>query len=167
MGLIRPPKMVVPAEVDYLPSLRQFMSKVGEKYKLTRHEINAFRISIDEAATNIIKHGYQDDTGSITMKVLMNDNKLIVELIDQGQSFDPNVVKNPNISSFVENGKKGGLGIFMMRKFLDKIEYEVTDVGNVLRLIKERENGYSRPVVFPIISILQKFKQKFLPSVFS
>ena len=106
MGLIQPTKMVVPAEVDYLPALRQFMSKIGEKYSLTKHEINAFRISIDEAATNIIKHGYHENVGSITLKVNVNENRLIVELIDQGQSFDPNVVDNPNITSFVENGKR-------------------------------------------------------------
>ena len=165
MGLILHKKMVVPAEADYLPALREFISKIGERYKFTNHEINAFRISIDEAATNIIKHGYQDGAGSITMKVSVNDNRLIVELIDQGQSFDPNVVDKPNITSFVENGKKGGLGIFMMRKFLDKIEYEVTKMGNVLRLIKLREDTITRPFIDPISGMFKRFKQRFFPSM--
>lgn len=165
MGLIRPPKMVVPAEADYLPALRQFISNIGEKYKLTKHEINAFKISIDEAATNIIKHGYQDGVGSITMKVFVSNDRLIVELIDQGQSFDPNIVDNPNITSFVEKAKKGGLGIFMMRKFLDVIEYEVTNIGNVLRLIKLRENKVTRSLFVPITSVFRRIKEKLLFSV--
>jgi len=159
MRQISPQKMVIPAEVSYLPALRQFISRIGEKYSLTKHEINAFRISIDEAATNIIKHGYQGCVGSITMKVHVNNEHLIVELIDQGQSFDPKVMKNPNISQYIKTSKKGGLGIYIMRKFLDTIEYEVTNVGNILRLVKVRENNVPRPFIVPISSAFRRFKE--------
>lgn len=160
-----PKRMVVPADTSYLPALRQFISRIGEKYSFTKHEINAFRISIDEAATNIIEHGYRDDVGSITMKVRVDKKRLIVELIDNGKSFDPNVVGNPNIPNYVENSKKGGLGIFIMRKFLDTIEYEVTNIGNVLRLIKLREDKVTRPFVVPITLAFQRFKEKLFPSM--
>ena len=158
-------QMVVPADTSYLPTMRQFISQIGEKYNFTKHEINAFRISIDEAATNIIEHGYTNNIGSITMKVRGNRNKLVVELIDQGQSFDPGVIKDPNILSYVETQKKGGLGIFIMRKFLDSIEYEVTNMGNVLRLIKNRENGHSRPFIVPLTTAFKRIKKRLFPSL--
>ena len=154
-------ELVIPAEPDSLPVLRNFISNLGVKHRLSQHEINAFRISIDEACTNIIKYGYQDqESGSITMKVQVNNDRLIVELVDQGRSFDPNLVNNPNIDSYVEKRKKGGLGIFIMRKFLDVIEYEVTNIGNVLRLIKLRENKVTRLFVVPITSVFRRFKEK-------
>lgn len=159
--LSRQNELVIPAEPDSLPVLRNYISNLGDKYRLSQHEVNAFRISIDEACANIIKHGYQDqESGSITMKVQVNHDRLVVELVDQGISFDPNVVNNPNIVSYVEKRKKGGLGIFIMRKFLDVIEYDVTSIGNVLRLIKLRENKVTQPFVVPITSVFRRFKEK-------
>lgn len=154
--------LVVPAIPDSLPILRKFISQMGERYRFTKHEINAFRISIDEACTNIIKHGYQGaGEGYITMKVQANQNRLTVELIDQGRSFDPNVVNNPNVTMYVERGKKGGLGIFIMRKFLDAIEYEVTSIGNILRLTKFRQDNLAHPMMTPIIAAFKRLKEKF------
>ena len=159
--LFFPKKLVVPAIPDSLPIIRNFISQVGNRYRFSQHEINAFKISIDEACTNIIKHGYKNihPPGNITMKVFVNQDRLIVELIDQGKSFDPGRVGNPNVARYVENGRKGGLGIYIMRKFLDAIEYEVTGIGNVLRLTKLRENRVTRPFIFPLISIFRRFKE--------
>ncbi len=154
------PKIVVPAKSDYLPVLRNFVSQIGKKYRFTKHEINAFKISIDEACTNIIKHGYKEkNNGSITLKVRIKNDRLILELIDHGKSFDPNTIHDPNISSYVQNGKKGGLGIFIMRKFLDAIEYEVSSLGNILRLTKLRQVRSAEPV-FPILSALRRMKER-------
>jgi len=157
-------QVIVPAQIQYLPVLRKFISRIGSKYKFAKKEINAFKISIDEACTNIIKHGYSTDlSGSITMKVMVNEERLIVELIDQGKSFDPNSVSNPNLKNYVETGKKGGLGIFIMRKFLDEINYEINNHHNILRLTKNRSNS-SPPMIVPITSAFQRLKQKLFPA---
>lgn|GEM_PF-1124437 len=134
-----PKKIVVPATADSLPRIREFITKVGKRYRLSKHEINALKISIDEACTNIIKHGYQDNSGNIKLRVSIGVDQMIVELIDQGKSFDPNLVCEANVQDYVSSGKKGGLGIFIMRKFLDAIDYEVTSIGNILRLTKQRQ----------------------------
>lgn len=157
-------QVIVPAQIKYLPVLRKFISRIGSKYNFAKTEINAFKISIDEACTNIIKHGYKkDQSGSITMKVLVNDEQLIVELIDQGQSFDPNSVDNPNLKKYVDTGKKGGLGIFIMRKFLDDINYEINNHHNILRLTKNRSSASSQ-LVIPITTAFQRLKQKLFPA---
>ncbi|OQX94767.1 hypothetical protein B6I21_08935 [candidate division KSB1 bacterium 4572_119] len=155
-------KITVPAIPDSLPALRKFITQVGERYHFTTHEINAFRISIDEACTNIIKHGYHGrDNGQISMLINADNVRLVVELTDQGMSFDPTMVNNPNVSKYVEKRKKGGLGIFIMRKFLDVIEYEVTTTGNVMRLIKLRDKEIAKPAVDPITAAFKKLMDLF------
>ena len=135
-------QVTVPAVTESLPVLRKFITEAGERFRFTNHEINAFRISIDEACTNIIKHGYRGkEPGTIIMKVKVKRDRLVVEIIDQGENFDPNKVGKPDIHEYIERSQRGGLGIFIMRKFLDSIEYEATKIGNVMRLVKFRKNS--------------------------
>ena len=159
-------QVIVPAQINYLPILRKFIMRLGEKYNLSKHEITAFKISIDEACTNIIKHGYSNNqSGSITMKIFINSDQLILELIDQGKSFNPNNVDKPNLAQYIQDGKKGGLGIFIMQKFLDEITYTVGTQGNILRLIKKRlEYSPTEQIVVPVTSFFQRLKQILFPT---
>ena len=160
--LISNEQIIVPAHTGYLPVIRKFIARIASKYRLSKNEINALTISVDEACTNIIKHGYNNvQSGSITMNVHVKYDRLIVELIDQGQSFDPNQVCDPNISHYVQTGKKGGLGIFIMKKFLDDIQYATSEHTNILRLIKFRKDGSTLPILIPITSAIRRLKEKF------
>lgn len=155
-------QIIVPAHINYLPELRKFIARVASKYRFSPSETNALTISVDEACTNIIKHGYQNrPMGSITMKVQIKKDRLEVELIDYGISFDPNLVTDPNLSLYVQNGKKGGLGIFIMKRFLDEIHYVNAGQKNILRLIKLRQDGSVRPFLVPFIYAFQRLKTWF------
>jgi len=134
----------VPANIDYLGDLRNFVTKAGRKHNFPANVVNAFKLCIDEAATNIIKHAYRDWDGMITMRVIVKKNSMTVVLVDQGKYFDPSRVDDPDLKRYVEIGKKGGLGIFIMRKLLDEIDYHHTEDGNELRLTKFRDSSYRR-----------------------
>lgn len=163
--LISNEQIIVPAQINYLPVLRNFISRIASKYRLSKSEVNALTISIDEACTNIIKHGYRNiQPGSITMNVHIKNNSLEVELIDHGISFDPNQVSDPNISQYIQNGKKGGLGIFIMKKFLDDIQYMSSEKVNILRLIKFRKEGLIYPILNPISFALERLKEILFPT---
>ncbi|KAA3659594.1 MAG: tetratricopeptide repeat protein, partial [Calditrichaeota bacterium] len=60
-------------------------------------------------------------------------------LIDTGKYFDPRTVKAPDLDRYVDIGKKGGLGIFIIRKLMDEIDYRRTEEGNELRMTKYRD----------------------------
>ncbi|UCE05462.1 MAG: ATP-binding protein [bacterium] len=163
--LISNKQIIVPAQISYLPVLRKFIACIATKYRFSKSEINALTISVDEACTNIIKHGYRNiQSGSITMNVRVKDDRLIVELIDQGKSFDPNQVSDPNITHYVQSGKKGGLGIFIMKKSLDDIQYLTSGQANILRLIKFRKDGLVYPMLIPITAALRRLKERLFPA---
>ncbi len=162
--LITNQQLIVPAQINYLPVLRNFISRVASSYKFSKSEVNALTISVDEACTNIIKHGYQNiQSGSITINVHVKTDRLVVELIDRGTNFNPNQVSDPNISQYIQNGKKGGLGIFIMKKFLDDIQYITSGKANILRLIKFRKDGLIYPILHPINSAIRRLKEILFP----
>lgn len=134
-------ELVVPAQMHHLREIRDFITFIGKKYKFDDKITNSFKLVVDEACTNIVRHGYRDiKDGKITIRAIIRRLSLTIVLIDQGKSFDPRQVKNPNLDKYVEIGKKGGLGIFMMRKLMDDIQYHITSHGNELRLTKTRES---------------------------
>ena len=151
----------VPARVDYLSELRDFVTKVGRRYGFSERVINAFKLSIDEAATNIIKHAYRDWDGDITLRVIVKKNSLTVVLIDQGKFFDPRSVQDPDLQRYVDIGKKGGLGIFIMRRLLDDIYYRKSEEGNELWLVKNRDVPRKRKLAVPTIPLTLKTKYWF------
>lgn len=163
--LISNKQIIVPAQIGYLPVLRKFITRIASRYRFSKSEINALTISVDEACTNIIKHGYRDmSSGSITMNVQIKNDRLIVELIDRGTSFDPNQASDPNIAHYIQTGKKGGLGIFIMKKFLDDIQYVTSGRANILRLVKLRKVGSVYPFIIPITSALKRLREKLFPA---
>lgn len=142
----------VPATIDHLKDLRDFISRIGRKHKIPARVINRFRLAVDEASTNIIRHAYKGGEGFITLRALIKENNVTVALIDQGKYFDPKQVEDPDIMDHVATGKRGGLGIFIMRRLVDQIDYRKTDEGNELRLIKVLEKPLERRAFLPQIA---------------
>ena len=134
-------QLKVPAHIDYLADLREFVTRIGKKHDFSDRVINAFKLAIDEAGTNVMRHAYRDvgGEGFITIRAIVKTNSLTICLIDQGKYFDPKHVKDPDLQRYVDIGKKGGLGIFIMRRLMDEIDYRKTEEGNELRLTKNRD----------------------------
>ena len=132
--------IAIPAQMSYLSQVRDFVEHIGRKYKYSDKITNSFKLVIEEACTNIIRHGYRDiKGGEITIKAIIRRQSLTIVIIDQGISYDPRQATTPDLNKYIQIGKKGGLGIFMMRKLMDDVQYNITSRGNELRLTKQRE----------------------------
>jgi len=154
-------QLKVPAHIDYLGDLRDFVTQIGRKHNFSDKVINAFKLSVDEAATNIIRHAYRETEGVITIRAIVRKNSLTISLIDQGKFFDPKRVKDPDLNRYVDIGKKGGLGIFIMRKLMDEIDYRKTEEGNELRITKYREKTEKKKILGSMSSIPFSIKAKY------
>ncbi len=161
---VKKKELKVPADIGNLGEMRDFITKVGRKYGVSENIINAFKMAIDEAGTNIIRHAYRDWEGFITVRMIIREQNVTVSLIDQGKTFDPRKVKNPDLDRYVNIGKKGGLGIFIMRKVIDEIDYRKTVEGNELRLTKIRELDVSKKFSIPELSFSMKTRYSLIAS---
>ena len=82
-------------------------------------------LAIEELVTNCIKHGY-DDTGEhiIEITLKLSGNELVLTLSDDGHPFNPLEWPEPDTSLPIEDRPIGGLGIHLLRKMSDRMEYE-------------------------------------------
>ena len=139
---VRKEEITIPAQMSYLLQIREFVEHIGKKYRFSEKVINSFKLVVDEACTNIIRHGYVDvKNGEITLKAIVRRLSLTIVVIDQGKSFDPRQANTPDLAKYIDIGKKGGLGILMMRKLMDDINYTVAEHGNEFRLTKNRDSS--------------------------
>lgn len=138
---VKKEEITIPAQMSYLLQVREFIEHIGKKYRYEDKLINSFKLVIDEACTNVIRHGYRDiKNGEITIKAIMRRLSLTIIIVDQGKSYDIRQANTPDLAKYVDIGKRGGLGILMMRKLMDDIQYSVTERGNEMRLTKHRED---------------------------
>ncbi|MBS1538780.1 MAG: ATP-binding protein [Bacteroidetes bacterium] len=123
-----------------LEKIRDF---VGAQAKLFGFgEIDAFQIAlaVDEACSNLIRHSYHNDNNrQFIVSIEKNNSELIIQVMDNGDTFNPMSVPEPDMEEYFKKFKRGGLGVQIMRKVMDKIEYipaQTSTALNVLSLTK-------------------------------
>jgi serine/threonine-protein kinase RsbW len=118
--------------------VREFIEKKGEALKVEPNTLNQILVSVDEACTNIIKHNYKyDESKFIEVEADTIDKKFIITLLYKGDDFDPTKKINPDMKEYFAKYKVGGLGIPLMKKSMDSIEFSHTQPDiNSLTLIK-------------------------------
>jgi anti-sigma regulatory factor (Ser/Thr protein kinase) len=73
---------------------------------------------------------------------MMTDGQsLKIVIVDSGVIFDPTLVEKADTTLSAEERKIGGLGIYLVREFMDSINYERVDGNNILTLIKYLKNS--------------------------
>jgi len=91
--------------------------------------------AVGEAFNNIAMHAYADmPPGDIDIAVTSTAEAVIIEMIDSGKSYDPSEIAAPNLDEMPESG----MGLFIIRSFMDETSYTPGPPSNVLRLVKER-----------------------------
>src|SRR5882762_5154636 len=126
----------VPAEERHLAEIRDFIQEVGEKIQVPGRTVGNTKLAVDEACTNVVKHSYKGTSGFIEVIVTGNLREYSIEIRDQGESFDLRNVKTPDLKMYVENRKKGGLGVYLMNALMDDVRYRHGTDGNVLTMTK-------------------------------
>lgn len=129
-------RLRVAAEDRHLAEIRDFIQEVGEKIQIPGKILANTKLAVDEACTNIVKHGYKGKAGFIEVVVTGNQREFSMEIRDQGESFDLRNVKSPDLKMYVETRKRGGLGVFLMNQLMDDVRYRGGPDGNVLSMSK-------------------------------
>jgi len=137
----------VPADENNLGKVRDFIEEICFRAGFPKREANNTKLAVDEACTNIIKHAYKGLGGTIRLDVQAEPGKVEINIFDRGESFDWSKVKDPDLDYYVEIGKKGGLGIYLMSRLMDELSYQPSEHGNRLYMLKEvREAAEKRPL---------------------
>ena len=126
---------------------QSFQASIDELHKMLRFIRNELKVAgfegdletqvelaLEEAIVNIIKHGYKNFSGNIEIRCnkLLNEG-IEVTLIDSGIPFNPlskNTLTSPGYNAI------GGYGIYLIKKIMDKVEYQRNNDQNYLKLTK-------------------------------
>jgi anti-anti-sigma factor len=152
--------LTVVAQDTQLGRVRDFVVEVCESAGFSPREVSNTKLAVDEACTNIIKHAYDgyDQPGNITVIAEIGSGKVKFRLQDRGKHFDFSGVKDPDLDQYVETGRKGGFGVFLINRLMDGVEYHTTDSGNELVLTKRSQATLSASVLpghFPVRGTLR------------
>jgi anti-sigma regulatory factor (Ser/Thr protein kinase) len=126
------------AKLGNLAAIRCFVEDAAQELLADPHAVEDMIQAVDEAATNIINHGYAGKPGKIEITVQRRDSSLVVHLVDQAPHFDPLQVPPPDLTLSLVQRCPGGLGIYFIRKFMDEVRYTaIPQGGNELTLVKK------------------------------
>lgn len=131
----------IPSSTRYLERVRRFVEMHVRNARLADEAIEQFKIAVDEACTNVIKHAYRgDDSQQIDLAVIVEHDRVTVRIRDAGRSFQQEFYTSPDIFELAENRRAGGFGVHIMRSLMDRVEYSSRGNTNEVRLTKFR-NG--------------------------
>jgi serine/threonine-protein kinase RsbW len=114
------------------------VASYATKHGVDSHEVEDIRLAVDEAYTNIIKHAYKyDESKSVEIIMGSEEGEFWVSLFDNGKAFDPTEYPDPDVRSRVKAKQRGGVGVYLMKKLMDRIEYYEHDGTNEIRMVKK------------------------------
>ena len=122
-----------------LAAIRDFIETRAAELGADPDAIYEIMAAVDEAATNVIIHGYKDQGGPLEVEVEGDapGEMLIVRLRDQAPPFDPTTLPAPNLSTSLEDRPLGGMGFHIVRKYTHAVQYRsLPGGGNELTLIR-------------------------------
>jgi serine/threonine-protein kinase RsbW len=128
------------AKFENLDEIREFVGDIARQGGFSDKDVYNIQLATDEAASNIIEHAYQNMPDKVLdLSCGMRGDVITVTLTDYGDSFDPSEVPVPDLKADLSDRKIGGLGIFLMRKLMDEIDYRPgPNKSNVLTMIKHK-----------------------------
>ena len=132
--------LMVPNDTQHLAEVREAVQSVVSQSAFPARDARLIVLAVDEAVTNIMEHAYEEkrtDQLDIEMVLAADATKFEVVIRDSGKHFNPDEIQGLDIEEHVREGRKNGLGIFLMRKIMDEVNYKFKQgVQNELRMVK-------------------------------
>ena len=127
------------ADLNEIPNVYDYFTK-QIKDIISIENVKKYYIVFDEVLSNIIKYGFVDTNNKYINIIFTIDSKnknIKITFEDNGIPFNPLDIKNPNTKLSAEERKEGGLGIYIVKKMMDKVSYKYKDGKNILIIEKK------------------------------
>lgn len=121
---------------DNLSDVREAISNCLGEQGVSEDTIDAFKLAIDEAVSNIVMHGYRGSPGYLSLVISLDDEQVIIDLRDKAPLFDVKGFKSHIEPMQHDHLQVGGFGVQLIKSSVDEIRYSDKDGQNHLQLIK-------------------------------
>lgn len=123
--------------MNELPALIEFIETACEDANIKPDLRFDLTLAVEEAASNVIEHGYQGKGGPLAVSFEMLNGAVMICLRDRAKPFKPGKVTRPDTTIPLEDRPLGGLGLHLIRQLMDEVRYETLPDGNLLTMIKQ------------------------------
>jgi anti-sigma regulatory factor (Ser/Thr protein kinase) len=100
-------------------------------------------LAIDEACANVVQHAYEGvEPGDMEVCCCLEGQDFVVRIRDWGKTFNPDRVPEPDVDAPLEERTLGGLGLFLMKRYMDRVQFTFDpEGGNTLVMVKKRQRA--------------------------
>jgi len=129
---------MVPCSTNRLKEVRNFVNQVLHEYEFSEVDINRMVLAVDEVCSNLIIHSNNcNPEEMIELRINVDAEGIVFEIKDQGMAFKPDSYQEPSLREVVRKKKKGGIGLMLVKRIMDEIEFQSESSHNVCRLYKK------------------------------
>jgi anti-sigma regulatory factor (Ser/Thr protein kinase) len=129
-------RLLVPGSQEGIRQAAEHFDAFSAAHGLSKGEVWPFQVALDETLSNIVGHGLQGrgPGAQIEIELRLLDREIEMLIVDDAPPFNPLDTEEPDTSLPIEERPVGGLGIALVRKLMETVEYERRGEHNRLRL---------------------------------
>jgi anti-sigma regulatory factor (Ser/Thr protein kinase) len=129
-------------DLSELERLRELVTEFAGRHEVSPELLFHLNLALEEVLTNVISYGYDDsDEHELVVRLRFQKDELWAEVEDDGRAFNPLDAPTPETQKPLEERPIGGLGIHLVRKLMDGLEYRRQAGKNLLVLKKKIREG--------------------------
>ena len=131
-------EMTLPAKTENLQAVIDFVTSELDSSACPLKARMQIELAVEEIFVNIANYAYRPEVGEATVRCAVDKEPLqvVIQFLDQGKPYNPLAKKDADISLPFEEREIGGLGILLVKKSMDSIDYEYRDGKNILTIKK-------------------------------
>jgi anti-sigma regulatory factor (Ser/Thr protein kinase) len=121
-------------EIEAIGEVFAFLDTFVDGQEIDEKTAFCINLVVEELFTNMVRHN--DGGGDrITVSIERQDNRLHLELVDNDvEPFDPKTAEVPPVDAGIEERRPGGLGIYLVKKMVDDLDYAYEPEGRTMRI---------------------------------
>ena len=130
--------LTVPAKDECLDDINDFVGEELEQYDCPANIRMQIELAIEEIFVNIASYAYHpvDGEAEIRCEVLRDPLRVVIQFLDGGKPYDPLAKEDADTSEEALLEREGGLGILLVKRTMDDVQYAYENGKNVLTIQK-------------------------------
>ena len=131
-------KITVEALVDNLGTVLEFVDGQLEEHGCPMRAQYEIDVAVEELFVNVASYAYETGVGSVTIEMTVEENPktAVIQFTDRGIPYNPAAKEDPDVTLPADQREIGGLGIYMVKKSMDRLDYEYKDGQNIVTIRK-------------------------------
>ena len=131
--------LTVPARTECVDEINDFVNRELEAYDCPMGVQMQIELAIEEIFVNIASYAYKPVEGEAEVRCEVTENPLrvIIQFLDHGKPYDPLAKEDADTSPEALEAREGGLGILLVKKTMDDVQYVYEGGKNILTIQKK------------------------------